>query len=320
MGAGRARSRDSRPTWRGTWRCASRRGSPSSRRSRTSQPRWRRCLRRQVRSGTWGRSQIIHAQTFADAVVGDVQRPAAADAGRRRAADADRGRRQRRESSDRLRPGAPARALATRGDRCVSSHSSLRLLAAEAIGAARGRRRDRCDRRRPLRHSRRSSSSRPAELPRAAGIGIDGRALVAFTAGIAMLAARPVRRCRHCRRRASSCADALRGPDGGAPHPAAAATGCAHALVVGQIADRHGRPVDGRAATEEPGSHAAAGRRVCRARTSFSPKWRSRPSATADPVDRSTRHDAARGTHGHAAGNQPCHRGDHGAVRRHAGR
>ena len=74
----------------------------------------------------------------------------------------------------------------------------------------------------------------PAELPRAAGIGIDGRAF-AFTAGIAMLAAVLFGVLPALQTARVEPADALRGPDVSVTH-GSGRYWLRHVLVVGQIA------------------------------------------------------------------------------------
>jgi putative ABC transport system permease protein len=180
--------------------------------------------------GDLGANQTLHAQTFADAVVGDV-RPALLMLGggvllMLIVAGVNvanlliaRGLARRRELSVRAAIGASRIRL-------------LRLLAAEAIVLASG-----------------GAivaifvafaalealiAFAPAELPRVAGIGIDGRAL-AFTAGIAMLAAVLFGVLPAFQTARVEPADALRGPDGSAA-PGSRRYWLRHTLVVGQIA------------------------------------------------------------------------------------
>ena len=74
----------------------------------------------------------------------------------------------------------------------------------------------------------------PAELPRVAEIGIDGRAL-AFTAGVAMLAAVLFGVLPALQTARAEPAEALRAPDGSAA-PGTRRYWLRHALVMGQIA------------------------------------------------------------------------------------
>ena len=180
--------------------------------------------------GNMGASQVIHAETFADAVVGDV-RPALLMLGggvllMLAVAGVNvanlliaRGLARRRELSLRAAIGASRTRL-------------LRLLAAEALMLAS------CGAVAAVAVARLALEAlivaAPAELPRADGIGIDGRAL-AFTAGIAVLAAVLFGVLPAIQTARVEPADALRGPDGGAA-PGSHRYWIRHTLVVGQIA------------------------------------------------------------------------------------
>ena len=175
-------------------------------------------------------NQIIHAQTLADDVVGDV-RPALLMLGggvllMLIVAGVNvanlliaRGLSRRRELSVRAAIGASRfrllRQLATEAALLASCGAVIALFVALATLKA-------------------LLVMAPAELPRVAGIGIDGRAL-AFTAGIAMLAAVlfGVLPALHTSR--VEPADALRAPDGSAA-PGTRRYWLRHGLVVAQIA------------------------------------------------------------------------------------
>jgi putative ABC transport system permease protein len=180
--------------------------------------------------GAISENQIIHAQTFADAVVGNV-RPALLMLGggvllMLIVAGVNvanlliaRGLGRRRELSVRAAIGASrVRLLRQLGTEAVVLASFgaviavfVALVALEALLVL-----------------------APAELPRVAEIGIDGRAL-AFTAGIAMLAAVLFGMLPALQTTQVEPVEALRAPDGGAA-PGTRRYWLRHALVVGQIA------------------------------------------------------------------------------------
>ena len=258
--------------------------------------------------------QIIHAQTFADDVVGDV-RPALLMLGggvllMLIVAGVNvanlliaRGLARRRELSVRAAIGASRVRL-------------LRQLGTEAVvlasfGAVSARSSS------PSWRSRRSSSSRRRNCHGSPGFGIDGRAL-AFTAGIAMLAAVLFGMLPAFQTARVEPAEALRAPDGSAA-PGTRRYWLRHALVVGQIAITMLVLSTAGLLLQKLRAHAAAGRRVCR--TGSLARRGGHPAFSLPRTRRSSaRHGAAGGAHRHAAGRQPCHGGDHGAVRRHAGR
>lgn len=180
--------------------------------------------------GGIGKNQIIHAQTFADDVVGDV-RPALLMIGggvllMLVVAGVNvanlliaRGLVRRRELSVRAAIGASRvrllRQLATEALVLASCGAVVALIV--AVVALKS-----------------LLVLAPAELPRVAGIGIDGRAL-AFTVGIAMLAAVLFGLLPAFQTARVEPAEALRAPDGSAD-PGTRRYWLRHALVVGQIA------------------------------------------------------------------------------------
>jgi putative ABC transport system permease protein len=180
--------------------------------------------------GDVGPTEIIHAQSFADDVVGEV-RPALLMLGggvllMLIVAGVNvanlliaRGLARRRELSIRAAIGASRvrllRQLATESMVLAAFGAALAVLVALVVLEM-------------------LLALAPAELPRAAGIGIDGRAL-AFTAGIAMLVAVLFGMLPAFQTARVEPADALRAPDGGAA-PGTRRYVLRHGLVVGQIA------------------------------------------------------------------------------------